>query len=275
MARLSLVLATLAAAASLAGLLAPELYRDEPLVRDGWRVNDAVTLLVALPVLLVARLRALRGSARARLVWLGALHYALYNYAFYLFGAVLNPLLLLYAAIVGLAIWSLGLGLAELDVARLAATFERPPQRRVAAWMLFVALGLTVTWTAQWLVALLRTTPAARFDLTPDFVRLVAALDLTLMVGLLVPGALLLVRGRPWGLALGVALNVSGALYNLVLAGGSVVQLRAGLAGAAAMIALWVGLGIGCFVAASALLASAGRRSAAPPSPRGGAAPAP
>jgi hypothetical protein len=251
---LSRIVALLVAVACVAGLAAPRLYRDAPLIRDGWIANDAVTLFLALPVLVVASRRAAAGSLRAYLVWIGALHYVLYDYCFYVFGASLNALLLVYVAIVALASWSLVLGIAELDPRAVAATLRDPPARRVAAWMLFMAVGLGGTWIAQWLVALLRTEPAQRFDLTPEFVRVVAGIDLTLMVSVLVPGAAWLWRRRPWGLVVAGALTVSGALYNVVLAAGTLVQIRAGLAGAWWLLALWSVLCAGCVVSAAALL---------------------
>jgi hypothetical protein len=118
--RVALVAVLLAMAASIAGLVVPRLYRDAELLRDAWRVNDAVTLLVAAPVLLFARSAARDGSAPARLVWLGMLHYLSYDYGFYLFGAALNPLLLVYAAIVALSGWAIALSLGELDVDTVA-----------------------------------------------------------------------------------------------------------------------------------------------------------
>jgi hypothetical protein len=56
----------------------------------------------------------------------------------------------------------------------------------------------------------------------------VAGIDLTLMVSVLVPGAVWLWRRRPWGLVVATAVTVSGALYNVVLAAGTLVQIRAG-----------------------------------------------
>jgi hypothetical protein len=253
---LARVVAVLAAASSLAGLLWPGLYRDAEIVRAGWRANDVVTLLVAVPTLGIAGTRARAGSLAGQLVVIGALHYALYNFCFYLFGAALNPLLLVHAAIVGISLWALALALGELDLAALAGRFRDPPARRVAGWMALVSVGLATTWIAQWLIALARTSPPSRFDLTPEFVRVTAGLDLTLMVGLLAPGAILLWRGRPWGLVLATTTSVSGALYNLVLVGGTMAQIRAGLAGASALLALWLVLGAGCLACAGALLAS-------------------
>jgi hypothetical protein len=96
-----------------------------------------------------------------------------------------------------------------------------------------------------------------RFDLTPEFVRLVAAMDLTAMVSLLVPGAVWLWRHRPWGIVAGTALQVSGALYNVVLAVGTIAQARAGVPGSWALFAIWCFLGAGCTAAATVMLRSA------------------
>jgi hypothetical protein len=74
------------------------------------------------------------------------------------------------------------------------------------------------------------------------------------MVGFLAPGAVWLWKRKPWGIFLGAVMNTSGALYNVVLAAGTVAQVRAGLGGAWAMIGLWVFLGVGGAVAAAALL---------------------
>lgn len=248
--RLRSVVALLAALASIVGLLRPEIYRDPEVIAKAWQPNDAVTLLVAVPLLLWSSDRARNGSARGRLVELGALHYMLYDYAFYVFGAELNVLFLVYAAIVMTAGWSIVLALREIDL----GTVPRHRARGVAAWMLFVAAGLTATWIAQWMVAMTRTTAPGRFDATPEFIRVVAAVDLTLMVALLVPAAMLLRRRKVWGTVLGAMLGVSGALYNLVLAGGTLVQIRMGLAGARPMLALWIALAAGSAIAAYRLL---------------------
>ncbi len=250
--RCSLAVAVLAAGASLIGLLAPDVYRDQEPIRSGWIASDAVTLFLVVPIMLVAWHRA--SDAAARLVLLGTLHYTLYGYAFYLFGATLNALLPLYAAIVACSIGALAITLSTSDAPAL-----EPRARGVAAWMSFVATGLTITWIAQWLVALLRTAAPTRFDLTPEFVRTTAALDLTLMVAWLAVGAVLLWRRRVLGLVLGVALMVSGALYNVVLAAGTIVQARMGMTLALPMLGLWVALAIGCAIAAARLLRIARR----------------
>jgi hypothetical protein len=85
---LSVVLAAVMTAASLVGLLLEDLYRENTWSRAAFRGTDAATLALAVPTLLVALVLARRGSVGARLVWLGVLAYDVYDYAFYLFGAV-------------------------------------------------------------------------------------------------------------------------------------------------------------------------------------------
>jgi hypothetical protein len=101
---LSTIIAFLAIVASAGGLLLGDLYRDNALVTVGWVGNDLVTLVVAVSVLVAALILSMRGSLRARLVWLGMLGYTLYNYAFYLFGAAFNRFLPLQGAVYMLAL---------------------------------------------------------------------------------------------------------------------------------------------------------------------------
>ena len=105
--RLPVVLAVLMAAQAAAGLAVPGLYRDTGWIRAAWVGNDAVTLLVAVPLLVTAVVGARRGSGRAALAQVGLLGYAAYNYAFYLFGATLNAMFPLYAALVVLPVAAL------------------------------------------------------------------------------------------------------------------------------------------------------------------------
>ena len=86
------------------GLLFRGQYRDAEWIAATWLGNDWVTLLVALPLL---KRRTCAGEARISTrpvaLWLGMLGYAIYNYAYYLFGAALNAFFPLYLAAVIMA----------------------------------------------------------------------------------------------------------------------------------------------------------------------------
>lgn len=75
---------------ALLGLIFSGQYRDPEPIHSSWFGNDWVTLVLAVPLLLAGFVHAARGAARGLMVWLGMIAYAIYNYAFYLFGAALN-----------------------------------------------------------------------------------------------------------------------------------------------------------------------------------------
>ncbi|ERR687885_1583976 len=87
---LSTVLAVLMVMQSVLGRVFPGQYRDAQWIRLTWIGNDWVTLAVAVPLLVASLLLVRRGSVRGLLLWLGALGYGAYNYAYYMLGAALN-----------------------------------------------------------------------------------------------------------------------------------------------------------------------------------------
>jgi hypothetical protein len=239
---LSILIAILATIASAGGLLLDDLYHDNAFVTITWLGNDAVTLFLAVPILVLALIFSARGSYRAQLVWVGMLDYMLYNYAFYLFGAAFNAFFLIYVALVDLSIFALIFGLASLDVNQISRQFRpKTPVKWIGGYFLFVALGLSAVYLMQ----------SLGFIFTgqlPDIIvksghptSIVFALDLTLLVPWLVLGALWLIRRKPWGFVIAGALGVKGPLYTLILSVNTVLVMRAGL-GSAAELPLWVTL---------------------------------
>ena len=147
---LSILIAILAAIASAGGLLLNGLYRDNAFVTTTWLGNDAITLFLAVPILIASLIFSQRGSVRAQLIWMGALDYMLYNYAFYLLGAAFNWFFLLYAALLALSILALLFGLIRLDVAAVGRS-ARPqmPVKWIGGYFLFVSFGLGSVYLIQ------------------------------------------------------------------------------------------------------------------------------
>lgn len=228
---LSILITILAAGASLGGLLLDELYRDNAFVRTTWLGNDAVTLFLAVPILGAALIFSARGSVKAQLVWMGALDYMLYNYAFYLFGTAFNALFLVYAALFGLSIFALIFGLANLDTERIAGQFRpKTPVRWIGGYFLFVAAGLTTVYALQSIGYIVSGQMPGIVTLSGHPTSIVFALDLTLLVPWLALGAVWLMQRKPWGFVIAAIISVKGPLYTLILAVNSVLVMRAGLA---------------------------------------------
>src|SRR5437660_7101532 len=94
--RLTTALLAAMSTQALTGLLFQNAYRDVEWIRATWVGNDWLTLVLAVPLLSVGLLGTARGSVRGLLLSLGVIGYAVYNYAFYLFGAVLNAFFPIY-----------------------------------------------------------------------------------------------------------------------------------------------------------------------------------
>jgi len=217
--------------ASVAGLSMKDLYQDD----TSWataalRGGDLVTLVVAVPILLLAMLLASRGSSRARLVWIGALAYTLYNFAFYVFGAAFNDLFLVHVVAFSSSIFALIATTTSLDVSAIARGYRtRAPVRAVAAFLVLVGVVFATLWSV-FSVSYAVTGRLSLGAATLEGMHTVFAIDLSLMVPGMALAGVLLWRGMPWGYVMGAAMSVFGAFYQLNLAAAGWFQANAGVA---------------------------------------------
>jgi hypothetical protein len=249
---LAATVAALMAAQAATGMVSPGVYRDEGFALDAWRVNDPVTLFVAVPFAFATLALAWRGSMRALLVLLGTMQYAFYNYAFYLFGAELNAHFLLYVAAFVAAGLALVAGLVALDPASIGRSLSpRAPAKALAAYMGIWAAVLGVAWIGQ---ALAFAITGVEPELGSQAFRLIAALDLSLVVAPVAIGAAWLWVRRGWGVVIAVVMHVKGAMYALLLAIGSLLGGPLAQGGGDGLLALWVIFVIGSVVSLVVLL---------------------
>jgi hypothetical protein len=238
--RLSVALALLMAAQSAGGLLIQTQYKDAAWIRAAWFANDWVTAAVAVPLLLIGLAGAGSGSRRGTLLWLGVVSYAVYNYAYYLFGAALNASFLLYVAGFLVAVIILILAVPRLGiVARARGLGRSTPARLAGAYLTLTGIGLAAAWISMWgaYVYAGRPTP-----IETEAFKLVAALDLSIMVPALTVGGIMLWRRHPWGYVIAVLAAIQASLYVLVLTGGSLVAVERGLVPAPGEIPVWTTL---------------------------------
>jgi hypothetical protein len=246
--RLATTLAALMAAQGALGLRYPDQYRDADWIRATWFGNDWVTLLVGAPLLLIGAATA-RRSRRGFLLLVGTLAFALYNDAFYLFGAALNVFFPIYVAVFVLSAGALIAAVSGADADDLAAASKSARTRLVGGYFVLVGLGLAAVWIGMWAAYVFfgRPTPVA-----PDAFALVAALDLSIMVPGLVVGGALLWWEAPLGSLIAPMAGILASLYLLVLAVNSIVFIERGLSTAPGELPLWGAL----FAATTAATAS-------------------
>jgi hypothetical protein len=206
-------------------------------IRLTWFGNDWLTLVVAVPLLVASVLLARGGSVRGLLVWLGMLGYGAYNYSYYMLGAALNAFFPLYIAALLVSVVTLILALSRIEVAEIAASFRpKTPVRIVGGYLVFVGAGLASVWTGMWAAYIFAGQPT---PIEPEAFKLVAALDITIMVPALALGGVLLWRRNAWGYIVAAIAGIQGCLYLLVLSINSAVAILRGLAEAPGELPLW------------------------------------
>ena len=149
---LSLLTAALLAISSVAGLLHQErgLYPPDPRTLPAFVGQDAATLAVGLPLLLGSVRAARRGALRGLLLWVGALFYIAYSYAYYL--TLFNPLFLVYVCVVSMSLYALLYLLVSINAEQVRQRFSQRTPVRLAGGFLMVMMGL---FGAMWVAAIL------------------------------------------------------------------------------------------------------------------------
>jgi len=141
---LSLVIALLMTAASVAGFLyRTVIYPTDELLK-AFMPNDVVNLFIGVPILLGSMWLGRRGQLIGLLFWPGALLYVLYNYLAYVFGMPFNAVFLLYLTLVTLSTYTLIGLVASIDDTAIQQRLTGVVPERAAGGVL-AGLGILVS----------------------------------------------------------------------------------------------------------------------------------
>lgn len=254
---LSVLTAILAAVQSGSGILFPGTYRDNVWVTGTWYGTDVVTLVIAVPLLLIGIYYAQRGSIRGELLRIGMLYYVLYNNMYYLFGTAYNQFFIVYPLIFVLSVSALLSALVMIDAGRLAAHF-RPGawMKWIAAWMFVLTAILLANALGEYIPFVLDGKVPQVISDTGLNTSLVTICDLTLWVPLLVLGGAWLLRSRPWGYIISALILIPTGIYCIGLAAATWYQDLAGIPGVMTFMPLWIALAAASLVSSTVLLAA-------------------
>jgi hypothetical protein len=179
----------------------------------------------------------------------------LYNYLFYLFGAVFNPLFLVYVALFSLSMFTLIFALTQLDVVAIRRCFHaRTPVRWISGYLGLIALFLGSMWIARSVGFLLSGRLPQDIVDAGIHTGVVYAIDLALLVPSLGLSALWLWQRRPWGYVLGTILILKCTAYPLALIAMGVFMARAGVTGGYALMPFWIFFALASLTASGFLL---------------------
>jgi hypothetical protein len=161
--RLSVAAIPLLALAAGAGVFVDGLYRrDAATIAAQAVAQDWVTLLLAVPLLIVGVVAARRGSRLGQLLALGVLGYAAYGYLLYSFATRHNELFLVYVAALSVSVWGLVAGFIAISSDARQAQVPRLAWRWIGGFFVGCAALFSLLWLSQIVPPLLRgETPAS------------------------------------------------------------------------------------------------------------------
>ena len=183
-------------------------YNAERVVAEGvgW---DVVTLVFAVPALLLALPGIGRGSLRARLFAVGILAYLFYQYLMYAVFWALGPLFPVFILLFASSAVAIAWIVSTIDVASLPVhATSRFPRRAMAAFCLAIALLLLGMWVPRIATGLSGDPAGAALLGMPTLT--VQAMDLGMIVPLALATGFMIWRARPWGYLLATVLAVKG-----------------------------------------------------------------
>ena len=226
---LTLPIAILLAIAAGGGVFSSGLYRDAPNFVAQAVGQDFISLLVVLPTLIVTAFLAGRGSARARLIWLGGLVYLVYTYVVAAFDVRFNQLFLVYVALLGCSLYGLIGGLATADLVGIKAGFTRKtPVKGISIYLGVLVVLFYFMWLREILPALAAgKIPQSILDNgTPT--NPVHVLDMAWILPAFGITAASLWRKKALGYTLAGVLLTYGALLMLAILSMTIFMMRAG-----------------------------------------------
>lgn len=161
--------------------------------------QDYVTLLVAVPMLLLSLVWARRGSLKGRFLLAGTLGYFLVTYLFYLVIGMYNELFLVYVTLLGTTFFAFAQTLLSFDLNNLDERFsETTPVKSIGGFLIFNSIAIGLMWL-QVVVP-----PLLDGSIIPKQVEhyttlIVQGLDLGLLLPLAFVSGVLFIRRKPFG----------------------------------------------------------------------------
>jgi hypothetical protein len=217
---LSLLLAVLAVISCGISIFNNDIYQDGAWANAQWLGQDVVTLLVATPLLLIARHFGFqKQNWKWYLVGSGVLFYFIYTYAFFAFVAELTFLYLFHLPIFGLAVISFVLSLLDVFGWTISVkNKQRLLKRIIIGYLLVISAMLIFIWMSDIISHL--TIEGYRSD-TPDGEAplIIYSLDLGIVIPLMILSAVAYWRKKQYGYLLtGIMLTKTSLLGFALMA---------------------------------------------------------
>lgn len=217
---ISYIIAGLTLISTIISVSANNIYQDGEWANAQWLGQDIVTLIIALPFLLISYTKGIcGGDSRWRMVYSGILLYFAYTYSFFMFAADLTILYLFQLPIFGLSVFGFVISLMIIVNENTTYSFvKRGLKVGIVTYLLLISLMITCLWFMDIFAHLIdpehiSDTPNGKAPL------IIYSLDLAIIIPLMIISAILFHKRRKWGyILIGIILTKTGTLGFALMA---------------------------------------------------------
>ncbi len=205
------------------------IYRNDSVIRaTANKGADAVTLALALPLLVVSLVLVRRRSLRGRLLLFGVLVWFLYNSASLALGTGFNELFLVYVGLMSASLFAFVLAFRSIRPEELARQLgSGPPRRGLTIFMFLIGLVTLVVWLEAPLTSLIRNQPPGVLEHSTTLIT--HAIDLAIILPAAILAGLLILRRDPLGYVMSIPLLFIVSLLAPMITLQTLFQLDAGV----------------------------------------------
>lgn len=201
-------------------------YRyDTPIGATGFIAADVITLLIAIPILIISLFVYQRGSLKGGLFLAGAFGYFLYNYTSMGFGAAYNNVFLAYIIIFAASLYGFILSLLSFDLTTFPARFgEKLPRNGIGIFLIVSGVILGLIWLGLSIIPALiaNKAPLEAYYYTTFTTGIV---DVGLVAPAFIVAGVLVRRGTPFGYLLASTMLILTCILGAALTAGGIVQV--------------------------------------------------
>lgn len=205
------------------------LYRNDSVsVASQGIAQDIVTILLAVPLLLISLYLARRGLLKGRLLLTGTLGYFLYTYTSYSFVWMYNSFFLIYVLLMSASFFAFVMCMMTFTPEELGSCFSpRLPVRFVGGFLIFFAIMIALMWVGRIVPPLLNGTVPLGLEHYSTLV--IQALDLGFVAPAAILSGILVIKRRPFGYLLASVITVKGITMGTALTAMIIGQVIAGV----------------------------------------------
>lgn len=202
------------------------LYKyDTPIGATGITAADVITLVLAIPTLLVSINMYRRGSLKGGLLLTGVLAYFLYNYTSMGFGTAYNNLFLTYILIFSASLFGLILALLPFDLKALPSHFRMGlPRNGIGIFLIVSGVIVSVIWLV---LSIIPALIAGKAPLEAYYYTTFTTgfIDIGIVAPVLILAGVLIRRGTPLGYLLSSTMLIFPCILGANLTVAGVIQV--------------------------------------------------